>query len=185
MDADDPNPLEQTTEVFRDGANRRLDFEFSENLKVSRLQKADGTEFIIIPAKKVYAGISAGNKILTADLPEDYSLEHLLHTRPIGATYEKIGTEVINERILTKYRLDFGNVAGDTTLTTQTYIWIDETLGFPIKTEVVAFANGQPFGAKSTMEMRDFSTETPAEAFEIPKDFRKISMAEMQAELRK
>lgn len=184
IDADDESPTEQTTEIFRAGAKRRIDFELGANLRVSRLQNAEGKEFIIISGKKIFAEIGGENKNVAGGLPEDYTLEHLLHTKPESANYEKIGAETLNGKSVTKYRLNFGEVVGDANFTTETYLWVDETLGFPIKTEVVALEKGQPTNAKSTMEMREFMTEITPEIFEIPKDFKKVSITEINEILR-
>lgn len=176
------NFVEQIYLVARDGANRRLDFQIGENA-IAKLQTADGKSFVLLPARKVYAEITAENSI--PNFPDEFSLEQLLHTKPAGATFEKIGEEEITGRKTTKYKLDFGAVREVENARTETFVWADDTLGLPVKTEIIAMENNQPSGARNLVELREIKTEIEPQIFEIPKDFRKISVQEIQQILKK
>lgn len=176
------NFVEQTYRVARDGANRRLDFETGD-AHYAKLQTADGKVYILLPKKKVYAELTTTTDAPT-NLPEEISLEHLLHTKPIGASYERIGEEDLAGRRAIKYRLNFGAVKGAENARTETFVWADESLGLPVKTEIVAIENNQPIGAKNVIELREIKTEVAPEIFTVPKDFRKVSPQEIQQLLR-
>lgn len=171
------NFVEQTYRVARDGANRRLDFETGAT-HYAKLQTADGKVYILLPKKKVYAELTTAGD--APNLPEEISLEHLLHTKPIGASYERIGEEDLAGRKTVKYRLNFGAVKGAENARTETFVWADESLGLPVKTEIVAIENNQPVGAKNVIELREIKTEVAPEVFTVPKDFRKVSFEEIR-----
>ena len=173
------NIVEQTYFVAREAMNRRLDFELGKT-KITNLQLSDKRQIISLPDKKVYTELDASDeKMFIGESPE-LSLEQLLNAKPQGATFRKIGAETINGRATTKYRLDYGAIREAPEARTETVVWIDETLGLPIKTEVVALENNQPNGAISTVELREIKPEVEPKTFDVPKDFRQITFAEMQ-----
>jgi hypothetical protein len=177
----EPNFIEQTTFVWRDGANRRLDFETTEGRQISRLETADGKRFLLVPQRKIYAEISgAASENFAATIPEERSLAHLLYSKPADATFQKIGVETIDGKQLTKYLVDFGALREAENARTETAVWIDETSGLPIKTEITAIVDNKPSGAKSVVELRDFKTEVEPQIFAVPSDFRRISVKEIQ-----
>jgi hypothetical protein len=179
-------PLEQTTFVARDGANRRLDFE-NDGKIVSRIENADGKRFVLLPARKVYAEIvsSASETVVaTEPLPEEISLAALLHIKPAEARFERVGEEEVLNRRTTKYRVDYGAISEDENLRTETFVWADDALGMPVKTEISALENGRRNGARSVMEMREIIFDVDGQFFAVPKDFRKISVAEIYANLK-
>lgn len=175
------NYIEQTTFVARDGLNRRLDFENADGRQVSQIETADGKRFLLLPQRKIYAETGAaasGNSV--AGAPEEYSLAHLLYAKPPDAKFQKIGEEEIGGKKLTKYLVDFGTVRESENSQTETAIWIDEQLGLPVKTEITAFADKKPSGAKSVAELRDFKTDVQPQLFAVPADFRLVSLKEIQ-----
>ena len=177
------NLVEQTYFIARDAMNRRLDFELGK-IKITNLQLSDKRQIILLPDKKVYTELAAPDKntdekMFVGESPE-LSLEQLLNAKPTGATFRKTGAEIINGRATTKYQLDYGAIREAPEARTETTVWVDETLGLPIKTEVVALENNQPNGAISTVELREIKPEVEPKTFEVPKDFRQITFAEMQ-----
>lgn len=171
------NYLVQNYFIARAAGNRRLDFELG-NTKVSHLQLANGKQFVIFPAQKVYAELKTPDEKFLTNQPAEFSLEHLLHTKPLGATFQRIGAEEVLGRQTVKYRLDFGAVRNAQDVRTETTVWADENLGLPIKTEVVAIENEQPDGARSTMELQEIKTDVEPNLFDVPKDFRPITFQE-------
>ena len=180
-DESDAETVEQTTFVARDGLNRRLDFEIGDKRQISRLETADGKRFLLVPQRKIYAEISeAASENLFTTAPEEYSLAHLLYAKPPDAKFQKIGAETINGKQLTKYLVDFGAVRQSENARTETAVWIDETLGLPVRTEITAFVDQKSSGAKSVVELRDFKSEPDALVFIVPADYRRISVKEVQ-----
>jgi hypothetical protein len=185
-DETDPNFVEQITFVWRDGANRRLDFEIAEGRQISRLEIADGKRFLLVPQRKIYAEISdAASDNFAGTIPEEHSLAHLLYSKPAEAKFQKIGVENVEGKQLTKYLIDFGALREAENATTETVVWIDETSGLPFKTEITAIVDKKPSGAKSVAELRDFKTEVEPQIFAVPSDFRQISVKEIQEYLSK
>jgi hypothetical protein len=174
------NFIEQTTFVARDGLNRRLDFEIGDKRQVSRIETADGKHFVLLPQRKIYAEIAAGTSENLVAAPEDYPLARLLHAKPADANFQRIGAEDFNGKSLVKYRIDFGAVRQTENTRSETFVWIDENSGFPIKTEISAIVDGKPGGAKSVAELRDFKTEVEPQFFIVPADYRKVSAKEIQ-----
>lgn len=172
------NFIEQTSLIARDGNNRRLDFAFGER-QFTHLQLADGKQFVMLTREKVYAEIRTPDEVLLTNQPSEFALEHLLHTKPAGASYQKIGEETILNRRTIKYKLDFGAMRQAENARTETFVWADEDLGLPIKTEIVALDENNQSGARNVVELREIKIEVDAKLFELPKDFRKISFPEV------
>lgn len=183
-DETEPNFVEQTTFVARVGANRRLDFEIAEGRQISRLETADGKRFLLVPQRKIYAEISgAASENFAATIPEEYSLRHLLYSKPAEAKFQKIGVETIDGKQLTKYLVDFGALREAENARTETAVWIDEELDLPVKTEITAIVDQKPSGAKSVAELKDFKIDVEPQIFAVPSDFRRISVKEIQEHL--
>jgi hypothetical protein len=174
------NIIEQTTVVARDATQQRIDFEIGDGKKVSRLVTADGKHLILLPKQKVYAEIAALDENFAKTVPSDFSLEHLLHTKPVGARFERLGAEEIAGRQTTKYRLVFDKVTENGNTSSETLVWADENLGLPIRTEVVSLVDGKPTGAKSIMELSEIKIEPDRGMFELPSDYRKVSSKDAQ-----
>ena len=173
------NSIEQTNFVARDGVNRRLDFEIG-GKQISRLETADGKQIISLPKQKVYAEIASSDENFIKNAPAESSLTHLLYAKPLGAKFEKIGTEEISGRQTTKYLIVFERINQIENVGTETIIWADENLSLPIKTEITALVDGKPNGAKSVVELREIKTEIDSQIFAVPSDYRKISPQEMR-----
>lgn len=166
----------QQVSVSRDGDKRRVDTEMLPGVKIVYLQLASG-RYVLYPAKKIYAEIKmdgSDNPLNSATgVPSDFSPGKLINEAPAGAKYEKLGTEDVNGRMTTKYRVTTSG-SDTTTAATETIIWADESLGMPIKVESTS-----KDGAKFTMEMRDIKLEVDAGLFELPKDYQKVEQSEL------
>lgn len=170
----------QTTVIARDHDRRREDYEIRPGVKVSFLELPTGM-FVLHHEKKIYAPVKeeAG---LTTDArsqvealgfsPESFIYESTLETR-----YEKLGAEEINGRATVKYRASVKATIGEAGVVTETFLWIDEALGMPIKTETRS-SDGR---TSYTMELRDINREVPPTLFEIPADYRQVSYREFQS----
>lgn len=160
----------------RDGDKRRVEMELLPGVKVAYLQLPTG-RYMLYPAKKLYAEIklddSSGSQDSGLGVPSDFSADKLVNTVPTGAKYEKLGTEEVNGRTTTKYRVT-NRAAGSDAAASESLIWVDETLGMPIKSVTTS-----PGGAKLTMEVRDIKQEVEAQQFELPKDYQKVEYNEI------
>jgi hypothetical protein len=164
--------------IARDGDKRRVETELLPGVKVAYLQLAGGQRYLLYPAKKIYAEVkmdgSSSSNYSGLGVPSDFSADKLVNTAPTGAKYEKLGTEQVNGRTTTKYRVTNAGAAGSDAAKTETIIWVDESLGMPIKSETTA-----QDGTKYSMELRDIKQEVDAGQFELPKDYQKVEYNEI------
>lgn len=162
--------------IARDGDKRRIETELLPGVKVAYLQLAGGERYLLYPAKKIYAEVkmdgSSSSNYSGLGVPSDFSADKLVNTAPTGAKYEKLGTEQVNGRTTTKYRVT--NAGGSDAAPTETIIWEDESLGMPIKSETTT-----QDGTKYSMELRDIKQEVDAGQFELPKDYQKVEYNEI------
>lgn len=175
----------KTTEmlVARDREKRRIDVELFPGMKVTYLQLPEGS-YMLVPGKKIYAefkpGEAAGSSGQTRGASPDFSPDKLLNQSAGGARYEKLGPEEVGGRATMKYRVTTGGQTGAAKeATTETLIWIDESLGMPIKSETTN-TGGAANGAKYSTELRDIKQEVDASVFELPPDYRKVEQQELQ-----
>ncbi|HVG34453.1 MAG TPA: hypothetical protein VM911_15390 [Pyrinomonadaceae bacterium] len=179
------NLLSREMQIARDGDKRRVDYELIPGSRMSDLQTPAG-HFMLLHSKKLYAEVkpgAAGDLTAAArNLPSDFSPEKLINETNPGANYEKLGTETLNGRTVTKYRVTTTGKGEGRGLTTETLVWIDESLGMPVKSETVSTGE-QARGSKVTMELRDIKQEVDQSLFELPKDYKKVSSEEITAQL--
>lgn len=171
--------------VARDGERRRTDYEMTGRMKMSYLQLPAG-QYVMLESKKVYAEIKQNEAGGAAADPSkmvapDFSPDKLINEARAGARYEKLGTEDVNGRTATKYRATMtGQTGAAKNIKTETLLWIDESLGMPIKT-VTTSTGDAAHGAKFMMEMRDIKQDVDASLFELPSDYRKVETKELYA----
>jgi hypothetical protein len=172
--------ISQAVSMARDGDKRREDYEILQGVKLTVLRLPEGS-YTIYPAKKIYAEIGgAGGATSNAarSVPPDFSADRLVNASRVGARYEKLGTEELNGRMTTKYRVTTkGSQTGEAA---ETLIWVDEALGMPIKSEsTTRSGTGE---SKYTVEYKDIKLEADASLFVLPKDYKKVSQEEIQRE---
>lgn len=179
------NLLSKEMKIARDGEKRRVDYELIPGARMSDLQIPAG-HFILLHSKKLYAEVkpgAAGDVTAAArNLPSDFSPEKLINETAPGANYEKLGTEELNGRTVTKYRVTTTGKGEGRGLATETIVWVDESLGMPIKSETTSTGE-QARGSKVTMELRDIKQEVDQSLFELPKDYKKVSSEEITTQM--
>lgn len=161
------------TFAARNGGKRRFDYNVGEKNQFSVVQTADGKGFLILKDKKLYAENSTESGVSAAENPFDFLTTELLNQKA-DVKFEKLGAE----DGLTKYRAFLGESGKSEVL-----IWIDEKNGLPVKQEFSSL-NGEQKTINFTFEMKNFKPQTDENLFEIPKDFRKVSIKEFQTSLR-
>jgi hypothetical protein len=186
VDADGALQPSSRTLIARDGSRRREDYESSAGEKISYLQ-LPGASYVLLPAKKLYAELKpetegAANK-KAESVPPDFSPDRLLNeTRP-ESLYEKLGAEDLNGRATVKYRVTVrGQVGAGREVKTESLVWVDESLGMPVKTETTS-TGGSASGARVTMELRDIKETVDAQLFELPEGYRKVEARELFTEI--
>ena len=185
-----PNDVSgERTLIARDGDLRREDYESSAGEKISYLRRPEGT-YVLLPAKKLYAELrpeaDGGTSEDGSSVPPDFSPDRLLNeTRP-ESHYEKLGAESINGRATVKYRVIVRGRTGAAgrEATTESLVWVDESLGMPVKTETTS-TGGTASGARISMELRDIKETVDSSLFELPQDYRKVEARELFTEMRR
>jgi outer membrane lipoprotein-sorting protein len=166
------NGFENKTFVARNGNSSRYDYAFETKNQLTVLQSGANQSFIILPAKKIYAENSALAiaDAQTAENFKDFPINELLNHKA-DAKYTNLGAE----NGLTKYRVSL-----DDSENAETIIFVDEKIGLPVRQEFYS-SSGEQKTLTFTFEMRHFKTQTENILFEIPKDFRKVSLENLQA----
>jgi outer membrane lipoprotein-sorting protein len=161
------------TLIAKDGNRRRDEYETGTTEKIIYLDLPDG-RFILLPAAKLYADV--GSEAATArdspdqkDGSEAGSPDLLLNADRIETQYQKLGSEIINGRNTSKYRVLVNTSARGNVSTGESFIWIDETLGMPVKSETVTTGN------RTTMELSEIVHDVDQVVFEIPGDYEKVA----------
>lgn len=177
LDEHSPDIPPQVYSISRDGNKRRVEFQQGEDM-VAFLQIPSG-QFVLNLTKKEYSNLDLsklGDSQGGSSVP---SLDKMLNQARPNAKYEKLGQEEVSGRMATKYRVTSqetvnAGASPNEKITTDSLIWIDESLGMPIRSETTT--TGEDGGkVKIIMEVKEIKLETPsASSFEIPKEFKKV-----------
>lgn len=149
------------------GNNRRYDFNYGQKTQVSVVQTADSKSFLIFQDKKIYAENLNNAAAQNLENPFDFLTTEWLNQKA-DAKFESLGAE----NSLMKYRVSLG--AGQIA---ESIIWVDEKISLPVKQEFYSIIGEQRI-LNFTFEMKNFKPQADIGLFEIPKDFRKVSVEE-------
>jgi hypothetical protein len=179
------NLLSREMKIARDGDRRRVDYELIPGARMTNLQLPAGN-YTLLHSKKLYAEVKPGEAgdVMSAarNLPSDFSPDRLVNESNTGATYERLGTEDVNGRTTTKYRVTIKGKGEASAVQTETIVWVDESLGMPVRSETTS-AGEQARGSKLTMELRNIKQEVDPSAFELPKDYKKVTADEIAQQM--
>ena len=175
-------PIVTRTSIAKDGNRRRDEYETGTTEKIVYLDLPDG-RFILLPAAKLYADV--GSEVATArdsSDPGDGSSagapDLLLNADRIETQYQELGGEIINGRNTSKYRVLVNTSARGTVSTGESFIWIDEILGMPVKSETVTTD-----GNRTTMELSEIALDVDKGAFQIPVGYKKVAAVAIRERL--
>lgn len=158
--------------IAKDGELRRNESETVSQKKIAYLDLPDG-RFVLLPDEKVYADLATETSLDAGD--EDISPERLLHGDATNTSYQKVGTELIAGRNAEKYRIVVNSSTPGSVSLSETFIWIDERLRIPVRSETTASD-----GTKITMELSDVALDVERQIFQIPADYQKIAFSELR-----
>jgi hypothetical protein len=180
------NLLSREIKIARDGDKRRVDYELIPGARMSDLQLSSG-HYMLLHSKKLYAEIKPGEggaaSGIAQNLPSDFSPDKLINESSPGASYETLGAETVNGRATTKYKVTTTAKGEEARgVKTETIIWVDESLGMPIKSETTSTGDAAR-GSKVSMELRDIKQEVDPSLFELPKDYKKVTSDEITAQM--
>lgn len=165
--------------IARDGDLRREDLERGGH-KIVLLDNYQ-TRMVLLPESMIYSEISlTDGSVGEMDLLElGSSPERLLHQESNSTTsYQKLGSEQVGERTATKYRAVVNNSTASNVSKLEALIWIDESLGMPIKSE-----SKSSDGRQVVMELTNISLEVESNLFKIPEGYKKVAATEITQRL--
>ena len=161
--------------IARDGEQRRDETD-TVGHRVVYLTLSEG-RFVLLPDDQSFATV-ANEDLNAGEQESETSPDRLLHTEVITTAYEKVGADTSNGRNLQKYRVTVNTGAGKNVSVGETFLWFDETLHMPVKTESTS-----PDGTRTTTELSDVVLNVDKRLFEIPKDYQKIEFNKLRERL--
>lgn len=159
----------EKTFAAKNGAKRLLILDFQGKTETALLQTDERQNLLIARGQKIYAENNYETPIVNSEPLSDFLIIELIN-RTIDAKFETLGAE--ND--LMKYRTSLDDAANS-----EMIIYVDETIGLPVKQEFYS-VNGAEKTLSLTIELKDFSRQTDAALFEVPKDCRKVSPKEFR-----
>ena len=164
--------------IARDGDLRRAESQVASKT-IAYLETPEG-RFVLLPAEKIYAEVAADSD-LPGNEDEDAlerSPEGLLHADTGSTSYQPLGKEALGQRGTDKYRVVVNAASSPNVSVNETLIWIDEALKMPIKSEAKSAD-----GTRVSMELSEISIDVDQSLFQIPKDYNKVTFAELRKRL--
>ena len=166
--------FEDKTFIAKNGANRFTVFDFQGKAEFALLQLGGNQSFLIAPSKKIFAEnqsetAGAKNETLNDLLTAGWS------NQKADAKFERVGTE----NNFVKYLVNL-----DETKKSEIIISVDENIGLPVRQEFYSISNERKT-LTLTVELKNFSLQTEAKFFEVPKDYKKVSLKEFRETLRR
>lgn len=156
------NGKERKIGFAKSGNVRRIDFDVDTHRHRAFLRT--DVSYVLLFDKMVYA-VLPGQSAADIQMPE---LAPELLDRSGHARFTKLGTE----NGLVKYA-----VSRDGRDRTETFIFVDETIGLPVRHEIYSI-EGEKRVLEYMSEIRNFETQPDNGLFEIPAGFRKITPEE-------
>lgn len=172
------NPFNQRTTnvlIARDGGLRREAYETVSQGQIVLLENNEGS-FVLLPQAKLYADANQTEAVVAMKQPNNpvVTPDLLLHETATTSQFQKLGAETINGRAATKYRVTTSAAGG---ASVESFIWVDEALGLPIRSESVHSAGEHT--SRVVMELRDIRTDVDPQLFLVPADYRKVMAHEI------
>lgn len=175
--------LSRSIRIARDGTNRREEYE-TDGKRIVYLENSNGS-FVLFPSAKIYADLNmrSGNEVsIISGSDTAQAMDALINQTSTQATYRKLGTEQLGERSTTKYRVSYVTKTGGTTPTQETYVWVDESLGMPIRSETSYVSASH--SSRVLTELREISLEVDARQFALPPDYKSVTYAAIHERIR-
>jgi len=168
--------MTRKTIIARSESFRREETENSDSDTTVFLE-SDAGRFLLLPKEKIYAELNDSSALDPTEF--ESSPERLLHPDALSTTYQKLGSETVSGRTTTKYRVAVNTATGPNVTPSVTLIWIDESVGMPVKSETTA---GD--GSHVLMELSNIVLEANKNLFQIPEDYVKVNPTALRQRLR-
>ncbi len=119
-----------TSFMARDGEKRREEYESPSGERVVYIENSS-ERFVVLPSKKLFSDLSVTSKD-TNPIPSrneiEPSIDLVLNESRTESIYQKLGTEGLNDRMTTKYRVTTDQSPVYASAQNETTIWIDAVL---------------------------------------------------------
>jgi len=168
--------ITRKTIIARSESFRREETENSDS-DITVFLESEAGRFLLLPKEKIYAELNDSSAIDPTEF--ESSPERLLHPDALSTTYQKLGSETVSGRTTTKYRVAVNTATGPNVTPSDTLIWIDESLGMPVKSETTASD-----GSHVMMELSNIVLEANKSLFQIPDDYVKVNPTALRQRLR-
>ena len=145
----------------------------SKNGDIGTLQINANKSFLINFAKKIYFESAGKNAIQTDNIAE--TLNDFLTTEWLNQKTETKFESLGIENGLTKYRTTFES--------SESLIFVDENFKIPVRQEFYSI-EGEAKNLVYSIELQNLKLIAEEQLFEIPKDFRKVSIEEFRQNLK-
>ncbi len=160
--------------LARFGKQRREEYEAGPIGTIVYLENAGG-RFVLLPQTKLYADANEADDEGAAQLnveSETISPDLLLYAQLPAIQYQKLGDEVIDGRVTTKYRVITASTGKN-----ENFIWVDEQLGMPVASQY----NGDNSNnsTRVSMHLQDIRTEVDPVTFALPAGYRKVAVSQI------
>lgn len=172
--------------VARNGTDRRYSFTLPMAGEIVFLDKAD-KRYVILPARKQYLELTP--EMTGFEVPRSMTPGQMVAQLERQQGVERVGEETLNGRQTVKYRYaaqaNTNTQAGQ--VATDTYIYVDQETGLPLRIEGYGQSTGNVQGVNSgraTVEMRNLSTDVDPSEFDIPQGYAKLTPQEVQQQTR-
>lgn len=164
--------IESKIFTARRGTDYRVDYESGENLPTSAVQTGNGKSFLILRSEKIYAETSPLEASAASDLNNSAGASggEWLNIKA-EARFTNLGVE----NGLTKYRVNL-----DESLDAETIVFVDENLNLPVRQEFYSFRDGERIRVYA-VELRNFRLLVDAGLFEIPANFKRVSLENLRS----
>lgn len=156
--------------IFAARAGEKLRYDFASQTAV--LQTSAKEKFLLHRGRKIYAeNFSSDADSFASEQNElqEFLTGELLNQKR-DARFENLGAE----NNLTKYRVVLSDAK-----TSEIFVYVDENLKIPVRQEFYSGA-GESKTLLFSMELKNFKTQTDDRVFDLPKDYRKVSIEEFQ-----
>ena len=163
------------TLIARSGNLRREETVYDNSASIVVLESDQG-RFVLIPRSRIYAVVEGENvdaAINTAGF--DNSPERLLHPGSVTTSYQSLGSEQILGRTANKYLVIVNTAHAENVTNSETLIWIDDSIGMPIRSETKATN-----GSRLLMEVSDLVLEVDENAFRLPSGYEKVAVKDLR-----
>lgn len=167
--------ITRKTTIARSEVFRREETENSDSGTTVFLETDIG-RFVLLPKAKIYAELADASGIDPTEF--ESSPDRLLHPDALSTMYQKVGSETVSGRKTTKYRVTVNTASSTNVTASDTLIWVDESLGMPVKSETTASD-----GSHLVMELSNVVLEVDKDLFRIPEDFVRVNVTALRQRL--